>query len=418
MEPQANREKSLNHQVQECPQFTVTIARSREEMEPLRAAWKDLQRHPNSDMDYYLAVVDSRSKILRPHVVALYRHGRPVAMTIGRLEDIALDLKVGYKSLLRPRLRALTVIYGGFLGDCSDEAVDGMMAALMSSLRNGEADVLFIHNLDVDSPVYRRTSKTPYRTGRNYFPILNVHWEMSVPPDMAEFYESLEYKVRKNMRRSVRMLAKAYPDNIQIRCFRHKSEVETFLRDAEEVAKKTYQRGLGVGFVENEETSRLVRMAAENGYLRSYILYIGDRPVAFEQAVQYGDTLYCENAGYDPSYRKVDPGTNLFLSLLDDLCAEKKISRIDFGFGDADYKRSYGGHCREEASVYIFAPTIKGLAVNIMQSLLTAASKYAEAVFKKLSLYDRIKRSWRIRATVLKAKQCGKAETAEDMKIG
>ena len=83
---------------------TVRVARSFEEAEELRPAWERLQNnHVTSDIDFVLTYCRHTQGIIRPHIVLLEENGEPVALAAGRLEDITLPARLGYKVVLDSR---------------------------------------------------------------------------------------------------------------------------------------------------------------------------------------------------------------------------------------------------------------------------------------------------------------------------
>ncbi len=88
----------------------LELASSREDVERLRSVWSIMQYNPETDIEFYLAIVRSRSNILRPHVVVLYNDKEPVAMMVARLEQITLNCKVGYHTFFKIPVRSLTVL--------------------------------------------------------------------------------------------------------------------------------------------------------------------------------------------------------------------------------------------------------------------------------------------------------------------
>ena len=96
---------------------TVHAARSFEEVEALRPVWESLEggRLP-SDIDLFLTFLEHSTRVLRPHVV-LVEDGAAKALVVARLEDFPLAAQLGYGIGYTPTVRALTVVYGGFLGD-------------------------------------------------------------------------------------------------------------------------------------------------------------------------------------------------------------------------------------------------------------------------------------------------------------
>ena len=379
--------------------YAIKVAKSIEEVEDIRDIWQQMQWHPNADIDYYLAVVDSRNEIIRPHIITLYKNDCPVTMLIGRIENLRLELKIGYKVLFKPTVRSFTVVYGGILGETTNPNIEILIDELIKSLNRGLAEVVFFSHLNVNSDIYRLAMTKPSFQCRNFFPVPKLHWKMFVPVTMEEFYATRKYKFRKNLRRSVRKLVKEYSDNMTVQCFQKTNEVEQFIQDSEKIAKKTYQRGFGVGFINNIENRRLIALSSEHGWLRSYILYVDGNPVAFERMLQYDDTLFCQNAAYDPDYHDIEPGTNIFLKIIEELSGKHNLDCIDFGFGHAQYKQNFSDRSWKEESVYIFAPTIKCVVINLIRILFFAFSEFAEKILIQTNVYEKIKKYWRIRLT-------------------
>jgi len=69
---------------------------------------------------------------------------------------------------------------------------------------------------------------------------------------------------------------------------------------------------------------------------------------------------------------------------------------MDFGFGDAQYKRSYGNESwQEAAAVYLFAPRFYPLLVNMLTSLNSGMNLFLVWLLRKTSLFAWVKRTWR-----------------------
>lgn len=77
------------------------------------------------------------------------------------------------------------------------------------------------------------------------------------------------------------------------------------------------------------------------------------------------------------------------------LYEEGDIQTVDFGFGEAFYKHNFCNDNWQEASVYVYAPTLKGGLLNAIKSLLVIISTLTEYALKKLNLTDKVKKIWR-----------------------
>ena len=90
------------------------------------------------------------------------------------------------------------------------------------------------------------------------------------------------------------------------------------------------------------------RGTAEQGYLRAFLLLGGERAVAFTLYYSGRRTLISGVLGYDREFARHSPGAILFLRTLERLYAADTPRVLDFGEGDADYKRHWAN---EEAAV-------------------------------------------------------------------
>jgi hypothetical protein len=166
----------------------------------------------------------------------------------------------------------------------------------------------------------------------------------------------------------------------------------------EEIAQKTYQRGLGAGFVYDDENLHRMSLSANRGWLRAYLLYINKRPCAFWAGTLYEDVFYLDFTGYDPQFRQYEPGTVLLVRMIEDLC-QHGIRKVDFGYGEAFYKQRFCNESWREASVYIFSTEIRSILINIMRTLVVSASNLAEKTLKRVNYLNKLKKYWRIMLT-------------------
>jgi hypothetical protein len=375
----------------------IRVARSVAEVEALRPLWTDWQAHPNSDLDFYTLVLRTRPEILRPHVMVVYRDGSPEAMLVGRLEKRQVELRVGYLSLPSPKITSLTFICGGLLGNPSPEGCAALAREISLSLRSGEAAVAYFSWLRVDSPLYASVTTTGNLFCRDSCPVVQAHRAASLPPQVDQFYNRLSPKARKNQRWQSKKFLRDHPNEIKVDCLFEASDLDRMFLDVEAVAKKTYQRGLDVGFVDTAEMRDRLRQQAEKGWLRAYILYIKNRPAAFWIGTLYKGTFHSDLLGYDPYHARYSPGMFLIMSVIENFCKspENSVSAIDFGLGDAQYKQVLGDRKWDEASVYLFAATLLGAGVNLMRVPIVLLDGVAKHVMRRTTVLCNIKRSWR-----------------------
>ena len=375
----------------------IRIARSLSEVSALRDAWGKMCIDPNADIDFYQAIVESRTEVLRPHVIVLKMDGVVHSILAGRLEQKEFDAQLGYKKVRLASVRCLTLIHGGLLGEETENCVAGLVESVQKSLSNHEADVAWFYGLDINSPFYDAARKAGSFFTRDYFPGHIKRWKLRLPLNYEELYRGLSSNTKHNLKRYSKRLRENFGDQLLIRSFRDLRDLEWVLADTEVVAAKSYHRGLGVGFIYNEETRRTVTLAAGQGRLRAHILYVAGKPCAFWNGVLYGRTFFTATTAYDPELRDCRPGTFLLQKMLEDLCSERVADEVDFGFGDAQYKRDW---CQQEqilTSFFLFAPTLNGAYLNCVRTPIIGAANGARRILTRTGALQKIKRDWRAR---------------------
>jgi CelD/BcsL family acetyltransferase involved in cellulose biosynthesis len=371
------------------------VARSLDELEPFREAWARLQgRQFATDPDVFPLILAWQPQTLRPHVVALERGGEITALVLGRIEDIRLRTRVGYRTVYAPRVRSLTVLYGGVLGDLGDGSADVMLTALRRSLACGEVDVLRLRNVDTGSPLRRAVGATPNILHEHGAPA-TVHRELAVPSSYDAFLGSLSPSTLKSATRYLRRLEKRFGDRLSLRIFRGASEGDRVFTDLGIVARKTYQHALGVAFAQRQLERRIVTLLMERGWFRAYVLYLDGEPISFWHGHTYRGAFVTGVPGYDPAYTDLRVGNYVLFRLIEDLCADDAVDTLDFGWSDAEYKRRLATRSRLEQDVHLFAPTAKGCLTNVARSSLLTTVTGVRSLLARAEMIDPIKRRWR-----------------------
>jgi hypothetical protein len=381
--------------------LTTKVFRTVPEVEAIRSVWAGWQLHPNSDLDFYLAVLRSLPGVLRPHIIMVFRDGHPDASLIGRVEERKFEVSVGYKSTLKPGARVLTFIHRGLLGNSSSENCEILVREVLKSLHNREADVAFFNYLRADSSLYTLVTRSPSFFTRDYFPALQTHRSMALPCSVEAFYQGLSKKVRKNQKWQAKKLVQDHDGNVRVRCFGEPAELELMIQEVEEVARKTYHRALGIGFVDGAGVRQRLHLEAQKGWLRAYILYVSDKPWAFWMGTLYHGTFHSDFMGYDPDCARYSPGMFLIMRVIEAFCDRNegdKVNEIDFGLGDAQYKEVLGNSEWQEGAVYIFAPSLKGVGLSLLRTPAIIVDRFAKALMARTKLLQKVKKTWRTHA--------------------
>lgn len=377
-----------------------TVLRDLEGVKAIRPIWEEMQHNephpnPNSDIDRYLSILKSQKEQMQPYIILFRQKGKPVAIVVARLEKHQLKCKIGYKVVLNPSLRCLTVVYGGVLGNLNENTCAMVIKHLQSVLRIGEADMVFFNQLRTDAPMYRASRTIPTLWCRSHFPVLDAHWKAFLPNSYEEFLHSRSKNTRHNIRRYSKRLVCKYSERLSINCFTEANQIDQLFKDTVEVAEKTYQHGLATAFVDDIKTRRLINFFVDRKWLIAYLLYIDGKPCAFWHGIRYGKTFFTLVTGYDPAYYSDRLGLFLLVKMCEALCLEENVDAIDFGFGDAQYKESFCDVSWMETSSYIFALRPYPVIINMLHSAAAGLSLGLNRLLDKAGFTRWVKRRWR-----------------------
>ena len=89
---------------------------------------------------------------------------------------------------------------------------------------------------------------------------------------------------------------------------------------ADQITGKSYQRGLGVGFVNDPQARERLRLKATKGWLRAYVLYLADCPCAFWMGDINRGIFGSDYLAFDPAFAKYSPGMYLILQVIEGFC--------------------------------------------------------------------------------------------------
>jgi CelD/BcsL family acetyltransferase involved in cellulose biosynthesis len=114
----------------------------------------------------------------------------------------------------------------------------------------------------------------------------------------------------------------------------------------------------------------------------------------------YQKTFHGGYLAFDPAYKRFSIGMFLMRRVIDRLCDHNVadvIEEIDFGLGDAQYKQVLGNRSWQNATVYIFGPSLRGLALNVLRTPIVLMDQLAKRALDKAGRLQQIKKVWRER---------------------
>lgn len=156
------------------------------------------------------------------------------------------------------------------------------------------------------------------------------------------YLATLSANTRSGIKRKAKKLAQVSGGALDIRRYRNPAEIEAFHMIARGISAKTYQEKLLGGGLPDDPgfIGAMVRAAAADA-VRAWLLYIGDRPVAYLYCSMAGGTVRYDHVGHDPDVAELSPGSVLQIEAMRDLFAEGCHRRFDFTEGEGQHKRQF-----------------------------------------------------------------------------
>lgn len=377
-------------------QFSFEVARTEEELQRVRNAWLRFQNHPNADYDYVRMVVGARPEFLSPFAIQYSENGVPKMLLVGRVERRRIFFRVGYMNFPGPMAKALVIVYGGILGDTHTLPLKRTVQKLKDEVEMLECDLVHFSFPRCDLGIEELLKEIFGKAFVERRPRVNLHYRLNIGVNHNDIYANISTKHRYWVRRMKKKFEKDYPDFKYIK-LNDTSELEQHCKDIESVAKKTYQRGLKSGFFYSEEMIKKYIIYLQKRCLSSYILYVGQKPIAFWSGIRYGNCLFLEYTGYDPEFRKYEVGTNLFIHMMLEELANDVIKTVDYGFGDALYKKRFSNEWWKESSVSAYRNNAKGFIYCWLKSSINYLEDIARKISRKIVVENVLKRIWRHR---------------------
>lgn len=365
-----------------------------EELESVRVCWEEWQNHPNSDLDHFKLVCHLRPEVECPHITVIERDDQPCALLVARLERTRFVPSIGYFKPIQIPAKVLTVLYHGLLGQVDEKIAEALVRHLCSLLASAEADAVAFHNLPEHSPLLQALLLRCPRWLCEKTPVWSEHWSMSLPEKPGFLMKKMKSKHRGWIRNRQRKLESSFPGKVSWRWMSRFDDVPGLCARLETVAARTYQRGLGAGFVDDEEHRQRFVLFAGQGLLRVQLLEIEGKVRAFWIGQVYQGVFHSSATGYDPDLRAYELGTLVFVRMVDEMVREG-IRKIDFGLGDAFYKKRFGDQYWREATVNMFALTPKGLALRSSLGICAILDGAGRLLLQRAGVLDRLKTGWR-----------------------
>lgn len=379
---------------------TVTVATSQDEMERIRPIWNGLMpRDIDSDIDFFSTVVANAKLVVNPTIMHVRTADGRDLMAISRLEILHIPFRFGYTKLGKAVVKAIVVTFDGILGATTPADEAALMKELYGFVKRGEADFVLMRNIHTDGTLFREALAVAGAGLRTLAGPASVRWVADIPCSFETFLQRRSGKSRSTIRRKAKALEHLFA-SVLVRRFRQPEEFEAMCADMETVAATSYQRRLGVGFNGEPMQMALIKRGLAMGRYSTWLLYLDGQPVAFWGGFAYRDTFFIGTPAFNHEFGKHSVGSYAMMHMIEDLCADPAISRLDFGHGEAEYKSAFGRADRVEKDIYLAAARPFPFLVITTLRLNTLLQSCVRRTVDRLQFAQRLKARWRKGALV------------------
>jgi CelD/BcsL family acetyltransferase involved in cellulose biosynthesis len=320
--------------------------------------------------------------------IALYRDGALVNYLPFRLRDAKLRLRLGDVTVVRLPFRALQLYGDAIVGENADVA---SACAALSEI-GLPYDGLTLEETPTRSAIWRalkQSNKKFLVFERSRTP----HYVIDLPSSYADYFQQLSQKTRTNVRRGARQL-EARLGHWEVRKFTAPENVLGMVQLIEPIAIKTFHYHLlGQDLTtSNEQLIRNLTIHAQQGWLRGYVLVGNNRPVAYVIGYLVNGCFQYELIGYDPEFANASPGIVLLAQIVEDLINTGTANLLDFGAGDASYKRLFSNRLYEDGELLVCRRTLYAGTAALAERLFASTSRLGVRVLQRTGMKARLKK--------------------------
>jgi CelD/BcsL family acetyltransferase involved in cellulose biosynthesis len=275
--------------------------------------------------------------------------GELVGVVPVQLGGYELQFSVSYKVLARRRLQVGRILGSlPMIPDCG-QLYANMLTGMLADVP--ECAGLYCEALPTDSYLWRWTAAIPQQCPGVYLHVTDGPrpWHHVRLTTFDAYLKAMSSKARANVRREVRHLDEHAQGKLKLRRCTAPEQVADFLRQALAVSERSWQhRTLGQQALHDKSNVGYFEGLARRGLLQSYLLMAGETPCAFVIGYRYAGVYHYAEVAFDEAFTRFSPGTVLLYLILEDLHACQGIETLNFGIGDATYKRRFGNVERED----------------------------------------------------------------------
>ncbi len=370
-----------------------------EDLRALTPAWETLRRRlPASHIQHCpewlaLEVAACQSRHGAPLVATAWDGNALVGVAPFLLQDRSIPCRTGYTAVARFTLRVADLCGESLLAP-EDR---GIQSALLQAVAETDVpyDLLHLESIPKGSMLWKLAHDTP-AVRRHYWTYcpegITAHRTITMPATGEEYWNRFGKESRRKLNQFIRKLEKNC-DGMRLQRVTAPEDTPELLAAVARVYAESWQgkRMGGADWLSDDERVRY-RGFAERGWLRAYLLWSGDQPIAFGIGLQNDGVFYYDTIGFDQRWFSFAPGKVLFRLLMDDLFADTPPQRFDWGYGDNHFKRQYGTDAYDDATLLLLRRSLPMARVLATHATCAKASELGAKALERLNLGNRARR--------------------------
>ena len=291
-----------------------------------------------------------------------------------------------------PSLVSYTLVCDRLMGDGGPESCTAFAGALARSLASGAVDYIQFNDLEQGSPLWDAL----HAIDREHGATLHCHrtpparWWVDLPAQPERYWAKFSSKTRGSLRYRVRKLQKLGSEFL---AYTSPQDMPALTAAITTLYPSTWQhRRHGLAGSPYLSEPGLWEFVANLGALRSYVLWLQGRPLAYVVGTQWNHHFITIETGYDTAHRELGAGTVLTYLMLEDLIARRSPHVVDWGFGDYDYKRVFSTRSTHSGRALLVARRLRPQCVARLAFTALEARLLLSAVLKRIGIFQQVKR--------------------------
>jgi len=333
-----------------------------------------------------------------PVIYGLWRGGRLVGYAPFIQSIRTLRFAIGELTLYRYRVPSLILTHDITTAITSETERVAQVRELLSLLthRVSPAKALSFEGLPIDSVVYQEVVRL--QGGGSWINVGGVqtreHHFANLPSSFDQYERQLGSRSRRSLRYSKRKLLGHLDGALLVRRYTDRQEIPEFIAVAQAISRKTYQwKLLKLGLRNTDALTARLNLAVDHGWMRSYILYCREKPVAFMLGYLYRGIYYYIDVGYDPVWSKWSVGSILQIEVIRDLLSgENSPTILDFSVGFAKHKARFANLLREETNLFLLQASLRNHLIVSIYYISIGLDKGFSAIADALGVKPQLKK--------------------------